>query len=166
MRPVTLLSQSFLFAASVVAVPAILQPRQDLARCSAYVSELEADVSALSKEITSVTATDLSADTAAIVAEIDTLNDDLLALNATLSSAAPGTKRDGLSSPADIPALQQRQTPADVCTAAEAVAADEAALVASVDALLGDPALDPAIAADTDAILVSLTATVLPLSGC
>ena len=166
MRPVTLLTQSFLFVTSVVALPAILQPRQGLAAGSAYVSVLEADVSALSTEITSITATDPSADTAAITAEIDTLTGDLLSLDAALSSAAPGTKRDDLSSPAEMPALQQRQTPPDVCTTAAAVAADVEAVTASVDTLLAADSLDPATAAEIETTLESLAAPALPLPGC
>lgn len=129
-------------------------------------SALQPSVSALSKELTFITSTDPSPNTAAIVAEIDVLTDDLLSLDAALSSAGPGTKRDGLSSPAEMPALQQRQTPADVCSTAEAVAADVEALTPSVNALLGATSLDPATAAELEATLDSLAAPSLPLPGC
>lgn len=163
MRPVTLLTQSFLLVTSVVAVPAILQPRKDLATGCAYLTNLESDVTALSKEITSLTSTDIISDIEAIVAEIEKLTTDTFALGAALSCVGLKTKRDSLSSPDELSALQQRSS---LCATAKAVEAEIEALVASTEALLGIPGLDAATTAEITKILDSLVAPFLPLFGC
>ena len=165
MRPVTLLAQSFLFVTSVVAVPAILQPREDLATGCAYVSDLQDNLAALSKEITSAgLISGIEGVVVDIVVGIDTLAGDLSTLDTAMSCEASKTKRDSLSSPKEPSALEQRQSPPSVCDAAKAVAGEIATLEGDVEALL--PSLDPALAAEIEKTLAAIVGPSLAQLGC